>query len=99
MDGIEATYERLRGRSFKALEQRLSVIREVGPFGINYVVNSNTLPDIDAAAAFAERACASEFLVLPEQPVKGKGGIDNVTLQALRGWVRQYSGELRLATG
>jgi len=97
MDGIDATYERLRGRSFKALQQRLSVIREIAPFGINYVVNSDTLSDIDAAAAFAEKAGASEFLLLPEQPVSGQGGIADVTAEALRTWVGGYSSDMRLA--
>ena len=97
MDGIDATYERLRGRPFNALRQRLSEIREIAPFGINYVVNSDTLPDIDAAAAFAEKAGASEFLLLPEQPVNGQGGITDDTLRALRDWVGRYSSDMRLA--
>ena len=54
MDGIDATYESLRGRSLKALQQRLSAIRDIAPFGINSVVNSDTLSDIDAAAAFSQ---------------------------------------------
>lgn len=97
MDGIDATYELLRGRPFKALRQRLSEIREIVPFGINYVVNSDTLPDIDAAAAFAEKAGASEFLLLPEQPVNGRGGITDDTARALRDWVGRYCGDMRLA--
>lgn len=97
MDGINATYERLRGRSFPALWERLSAIRKIAPFGINYVVNSDTLPDIHAAAAFAQKAGASEFLLLPEQPVNGQGGIDDETARALRHWVTRYSGDMRLA--
>jgi MoaA/NifB/PqqE/SkfB family radical SAM enzyme len=97
MDGINGTYERLRGRPFKALEQRLSSIRKVAQFGINYVVNSDTLPDIDAAAAFAEKVGASEFLLLPEQPVNGHGGIDAVCVRDLRTWVERYTGTMRLA--
>jgi MoaA/NifB/PqqE/SkfB family radical SAM enzyme len=97
MDGIDATYERLRGRSFKALKERLSVIREILPFGINYVVNSDTLPDMEAAAAFAERVGASEFLLLPEQPVNGHGGIAAAVAEVLRTWVGHYSGQMRLA--
>jgi MoaA/NifB/PqqE/SkfB family radical SAM enzyme len=97
MDGIDSTYERLRGRPFIALRQRLSAIREITPFGINYVVNSDTFHDIDAAAAFAEKASASEFLLLPEQPVNGHGGINDATAEALRDWVGCYSGDMRLA--
>jgi MoaA/NifB/PqqE/SkfB family radical SAM enzyme len=97
MDGMNATYERLRGRPFNALRERLSAIRDVVPFGINYVVNSDTLPDIDAAAAFAEKAGASEFLLLPERPVNGQGGITHDTARALRDWVGRHSGKMRLA--
>jgi MoaA/NifB/PqqE/SkfB family radical SAM enzyme len=97
MDGINSTYERLRGRPFNSLQDRLKAIREIAPFGINYVVNTDTLPDIDAAVAFAEKAGASEFLLLPEQPTNGRGGICDVTADALRAWVRDYSGAVRLA--
>lgn len=97
MDGVDATYERLRGRPFKALHQKLSAIRKIVPFGINYVVNSDTLLDIQAAAAFAEKTGAFEFLLLPEQPVNGHGGIADVTAEALRAWVGHYSGQMRLA--
>ena len=60
MDGIGPTYERLRGRSFEVLARRLTAVKKTAPFGINYVVNSCTLPDIDSAAVFAEQS-AKEF--------------------------------------
>jgi hypothetical protein len=97
MDGIDATYERLRGRSFSALRKQLSAIREIAPFGINYLVNSETLPDINAAAEFAQKAGASEFLLLPEHAINGQGGITDATADALRAWVERYSGGIRLA--
>lgn len=97
MDGVGSTYERLRGRSFDALQARLRAIKEIVPFGINYVVNSNTIPDIDAAITFASSAGASEFLLLPERPANGRPGIDSVSANSLRQWVTGYSGDLRLA--
>lgn len=97
MDGIGPTYERLRGRSFDALAERMTALREITPFGINYVVNSDTLPEIDSAVEFAQRAGASEFLLLPEQAVKGRGGISSEDVQTLRKWVESYSGGIRLA--
>jgi MoaA/NifB/PqqE/SkfB family radical SAM enzyme len=97
MDGIGSTYERLRGRSFDALQARLGAIKEIVPFGINYVVNFDTLRDMDAAIRFAVTAGASEFLLLPEQPANGRPGIDGVSARSLREWVANYSGELRLA--
>ncbi|MFN2533024.1 MAG: radical SAM protein [Pyrinomonadaceae bacterium] len=97
MDGIGSTYERLRGRSFSELQTRLIVLKEIVPFGINYVVNSETLSDLDAAVRFASNAGASEFLLLPERPTIGRPGIDVGSARSLRQWVRNYSGNLRLA--
>jgi MoaA/NifB/PqqE/SkfB family radical SAM enzyme len=97
MDGVGATYERLRNRPFNALQRRLDAIRNIVPFGINYVVNADTLPDIDTATAFAERVGASEFLILPERPMNGRAGLTDDTVKQLQGWVRRYSGGIRLA--
>ena len=97
MDGVGETYEMLRGRSFSSLLQRFETIREIAEFGINFVVNALTLPDLDAALALASQVDATEFLLLPEQPVHGRGGIDEHTMQALRGWVDTYQGTIPLS--
>lgn len=96
MDGIGPTYEMLRGASFPSLLRRLETVREVAPFGINFLVNSRTLPDLDAAISLATEVGATEFLLLPEQPVKGLGGIDNRTIKLLRSWVNSYRGAIPL---
>jgi MoaA/NifB/PqqE/SkfB family radical SAM enzyme len=96
VDGVGNTYEQLRGRSFAKLCERLGVIRTLAPFGINYVVNAQTVLDLDAALELAENAGASEFLLLPEQPVRGRGGIDLLTMEALRQWSARYCGKLPL---
>jgi MoaA/NifB/PqqE/SkfB family radical SAM enzyme len=97
MDGIGATYESLRGRRFAGLWSRLEIVRDIAPFGINYVVNARTLQDLDAALEFAVERGASEFLLLPEQPVDGTTGIDQETLSALRTWIGRYRGQIPLA--
>jgi pyruvate-formate lyase-activating enzyme len=96
MDGVGATYEALRGRPYAALRQRLDTVRALAPFGINFVVNARTLPDLDAALTVAAEAGAAEFLLLPEQPVRGRGGIDDATAHALRRWVTRYRGSVPL---
>lgn len=96
MDGVGATYEALRGRCFPSLRERLATVRQLAPFGINFVVNSRTLPDLDAATTLAADHGAAEFLLLPEQPVRGRGGIDSRTTQALGDWVNSYEGPIRL---
>lgn len=97
MDGVGVTYERLRGRSFQSFIHQLKYVREIAPFGINYVVNASTMPDIDDAAAFAESVGAQELLLLPESPVAQRSGIDADTLHSLRKWVYTYNGSLRLS--
>ena len=97
MDGTGPTYEALRGRSFSALRSTLTVLPTVAPFGINYVVNARTMPDLNSAIDLAADFGASEFLLLPERPAKGQGGIDAKTKAALRAWTRQYGGRVPLA--
>jgi MoaA/NifB/PqqE/SkfB family radical SAM enzyme len=96
VDGVGATYERARGRSFASLRRGLERARTVAPIGINYVVNASTLPDLDAAVEVASESGAREFLLLPEQPVDGRGGIDEATTRGLRRWVERYTGDVPL---
>jgi MoaA/NifB/PqqE/SkfB family radical SAM enzyme len=96
MDGVGSTYERLRGRSFDSLLDRLRLVRSVSRFGINFVVNAETLPDLDRAITIASEARASEFLLLPERPSRNHTGIDHHTMDSLRKWVRQYRKSLPL---
>ena len=97
MDGVNATYERLRRRSFAALVERFIAVRQITRFGINYVVNSDTFPDLDRAIELAEEVNASEFLLLPEQPVDGRRGVSEEMMQRLREWVHRYSGGVALS--
>ena len=97
MDGVGDTYESLRGRSFAALLSRLEIVRTLAPFGINFVVNRRTLPDLDTATSLAAGVGAAEFLLLPEQPVRGRGGIDDRTVRSLHRWVSLYRGTVPLA--
>jgi MoaA/NifB/PqqE/SkfB family radical SAM enzyme len=97
MDGIEGTYESLRHRPFDDLMERLRSIRAIVPFGINYVVNATTIGDLEGALPLALELGASEFLLLPEQPVNGTGGINRETTEQLRDIVKAYRGKVRLA--
>ncbi|MBK5292706.1 MAG: radical SAM protein [Acidobacteriia bacterium] len=97
MDGVGPTYEALRGRSFTVLRRRLETIRSLARFGINYVVNARTFPDLTAGVQFAAEMGAAEFLLLPEQPTRNSCGIDSQTTRALRQWVSLYSGMVPLS--
>jgi MoaA/NifB/PqqE/SkfB family radical SAM enzyme len=97
MDGIGRTYEILRGKSFQVFVRQLRYVREIAPFGINFVVNTKTIHDLEDAVAIAHNEGAAEFLLLPEQPVLGEGGINTKTLHTLRAWVESYRGSLRIS--
>lgn len=97
MDGVGKTYQQFRGRGFSEFRARLECVRTVAPFGINYVVNDQTLPDLNAACEVAAEAGAVELLLLPEEPTNGRPGIDKPTLASLREWVSGHAGKLRLS--
>ena len=96
MDGVGETYERIRGRSFGTLLDNLRLVGAIAPFGVNYVVNAQTIRELDAAAAVAFEHGAFEMLLLPERPVAGVGGIDAATSKALTRWI-QTNTQYRLA--
>ena len=97
MDGVGPTYESIRCRPFDALLERIAALERVARFGINFIVNSKTVADLDAAVNLAADLGASEFLLLPEEPVGRGVGIDNETTIILRKWVNGYRGSVPLA--
>ncbi|MBU0508291.1 radical SAM protein, partial [bacterium] len=97
MDGVGPTYESIRCRPFDALLERIAALERVARFGINFIVNSKTVADLDAAVNLAADLGASEFLLLPEEPVGRGVGIDNETTIILRKWVNGYHGSVPLA--
>jgi len=97
MDGVGVTYETLRGRSFGTFRTHLEVVRGLAPFGINFVVNERTLPDLSAALEFASEVRASEFLLLPQEEVPGLAGVGRPTLTKLHDWIAKYRGPVPLS--
>lgn len=97
MDGVNDTYERIRGRSFSHLLDRLSALRHRIPFGINYVINEETIQDLDSASELVESHGAMELLMLPEVESTGKVKISENCLNQLRNWILDYKGGLRIA--
>src|SRR5262249_44044550 len=62
MDGVGATYERLRGRSFARFQRQVEIVATVAPFGLNVVINDETVEELDGIIAFASKAGAAEVL-------------------------------------
>ncbi len=97
MDGVHQTYEKIRGRSFLSLLEKLSLIKGQIPFGINYVVNETTIVDLMRAAKIAEELQAKELLFLPEA-AHGRGkAVTYQTLTQLSDWISSYRGSLQLS--
>lgn len=97
MDGVGATYERLRGRSFAAFCDRIARVSSITHFGVNFVVNAQTFRDLEEAVSIARAHGATEFLLLPERATNHVAGIDPETMAALRSWIAGYPGPMRLA--
>lgn len=97
MDGVYDRYEKIRGRSFSTLLNKLSLLKGRIPFGINFVVNETTIQDLTCAAKFAEEYQAFELLLIPEEG-NGKGkAIDQQTLKQLSNWIDSYKGNVQLS--
>lgn len=97
MDGLGATYELLRGRPFETFQRQAEIVATVAPFGLNVVINDETVQELDAITAFARQAGAAEVLLLPEQPVRGRPGISRSASQRLTEWVSSAASGIRLA--
>jgi hypothetical protein len=97
MDGIGETYERLRGRSFAEFRRRLQVVASLAPFGLNVVVNGETVQELDGIQSFAEDVGATELLLLPEQAVGDRPGITPDDAARLKRWISSAPGSVRLA--
>lgn len=96
VDGVDDTYEEIRGRSFHMLCKRLRTIKQLAPYGINIIVNSKTILELDKIINIGLEFNASEILLIPEQPHQGHKGIDRSTYSAMRRWVNNYRGEIPL---
>ncbi|GAA4100825.1 radical SAM protein [Actinomadura miaoliensis] len=97
VDGVAATYERLRNRPFTAVRAAAALLASVAPFGINVVVNGDTVGELDDLAAFATDVGACELLLLPEQPTAATPGISDADAQHLVRWIRGTATPVRLA--
>jgi len=97
VDGIGATYERLRGRPFVAVRKAAALLHSLAPMGVNIVVNRDTIGELDDLAQFAADVGASELLLLPEQPTRASDGISDADAQRLVRWIHGYNSPVRLA--
>jgi pyruvate-formate lyase-activating enzyme len=97
VDGTGEIYEQQRGRPFDMLVDRLKALAEASAFGINVVVNEETVDDLDAIVRLAEMTGAAELLLLPQLATAVVPATSRATAERLRAWVGRYRGAVRLA--
>lgn len=97
VDGVGRTYEQQRGKQFTSLLRGMESIATLSPFGINVVVNERTVVELDAISELAQKVGASELLLLPQQETTTVANMDKVVGRALKDWVSNYCGKIRLA--
>ncbi|MEU9246639.1 radical SAM protein [Streptomyces sp. NPDC048385] len=97
VDGVGATYERLRGRPFASVVQAAGLLGSLASFGINAVINADTVSELDDLAEFADEVGASELLLLPEQPTVATPGIGDADAQRLVEWAAAARNGVQLA--
>lgn len=97
VDGVGTTYEKLRNRPFSKLVNRLTLISRSFSWGINCVVNTATIADLDAVADLGATLGAAELLLLPERPARGRPGMDSTVTGRLHEWIGAYRGPVPLA--
>ena len=98
MDGLGVIYESLRGRSFSVFEEKLQLVRATAAFGINFVINEQTIDSLPAVAEFALNNGAYELLLLPQTGSCGRLMIGAEMLQELSEWIQSNHQRVRLAT-
>jgi sulfatase maturation enzyme AslB (radical SAM superfamily) len=86
-DGVGNTYERMRRRPFEDLRRALHRARSVAPLGINMVVNSQTVGDLDGVYDLSLEVDAAEIALLPERAVGARPGASPAVLETLRTWL------------
>jgi MoaA/NifB/PqqE/SkfB family radical SAM enzyme len=98
MDGMDAIYEQSRGRPFTQFREKMALVRVTARFGINYVVNDDTIAELPRAADFVFDNGAEELLLLPQLTTDGKLSLRHDTLDRLSAWAREHHQRCRLAT-
>jgi MoaA/NifB/PqqE/SkfB family radical SAM enzyme len=98
MDGVGRVYENIRGRSFDRFCRALENVVRIAPFGLNVVLNSDTVGQLDDIAAFAKKNGASELLLLPQRSVSRRvHEVDSLSMARAKQWIRESSHSFRLA--
>lgn len=97
MDGVGETYEKLRQRSFAELTAKIAYLAQKMRIGVNFVVNEDTIGDIDAACRITSELGAAEFALLPQVQTSRVARISTEVENQMRKWLATYAGSLRIS--
>lgn len=97
MDGVGPTYESIRRYPFDDFLSRMKLVQTIAKFGVNFMVNEHTLPDIDQVASIAAEFGSSELLLLPQMATPICSQVGDETIHGLQRWVEAYRGNLRIS--
>lgn len=88
IDAMEPLYSQIRGHSISGIVDRISYIKNKIPFGINSVINNNTIGHLDAILKFAINYGAENILLLP-QIENSKFVLSETDWTKLEKWINQ----------
>lgn len=97
VDGTSEVYEANRGRKYAKLLEVLGRVSGRVPFGLNFLVNNETIDHLEQIVEVAERFSAREILLLPQRKTAKCDDVDSVTLARLKHWILNYAGRIPLA--
>lgn len=96
MDGCDATYELIRGRKFHDFIQKLEMLAGKVRYGINFVVNDDTVNDLSKLDFLGDLGC-EEILLLPQHKTDVVADISSRAKMKMQSWVENYSGTMKLS--
>jgi MoaA/NifB/PqqE/SkfB family radical SAM enzyme len=95
IDAPEPTYSAIRGRTLDALRRNLEYVRDRIPFGINTVVNRQTISLLEQLADCVVEWGSTDWLLLPEVS-GGQFTLSDISWYALDDFITRHSREIDL---
>ena len=77
--------------------EKLKLVKATARFGINFVVNADTISDLPSAADFAFDSGAEQLLLLPQTSTDGRITLSDRLMETLSAWIQANYQTYRLA--
>lgn len=97
LDGVKDIHFRERGIDYQCMLQKIEACAIEGVrVGVNYLINDETVRDLNAMVDDMSRVGASELLLLPEVVTHGRYGVSKCALEKLRDWCCSNDSNVRV---